>query len=105
MNKYIENYSDLNIRGCELYVKSVDDGFVYTDKECTIKADAKLLVHLYAMNVAIIVSGNNYYRPIFLTADDTKKYVSLTYIKAVTSGEPSVTTATVVVVNSSEYTV
>ena len=104
MDKYIEKYSDLNIRGNELHVKAIADGYVYTDSACTIKATAKVLSHLFAMNVAIIVSGNDYYRPIFLTADKTKSYVSLTYIKAVTAGEPAVTTATVTVVHSAEYT-
>src|SRR5574344_1652515 len=104
MDKYIEKYSDLNIRGNELYVKAIDDGYVYTDAACTIKATAKLLSHLFAMNVAIIVSGYDYYRPIFLTADKREKYVSLTYIKYAITEETGPATAALAVVHSAEYT-
>ena len=97
MKNYVEKSSDLNIRGVLLYVKTVADGYVYVDSAKTIKADAKTLTHAFQMNNAVIVDGDNEYRPIFLTDVTAETYVSLTYIKIVE------TVATATVVHSSEY--
>ena len=105
MKNYIETASDVNVTGELLYIKAIADGFVYTDAECTVKADAELLNHLFEMDHAVIVDGASKFRPISISAYADERYVSLTYIKAVTAGEPEVTTATVVVVYSSEYAV
>ena len=105
MKNYIETASDVNVTGELLYIKAIADGFVYTDAECTVKADAELLNHLFEMDHAVIVDGASKFRPISISAYADERYVGLTYIKAVTAGEPEVTTATVVVVYSSEYAV
>lgn len=97
-NKYVERAEDQHIRGELLYVKETADGYVYTDAECTIKADKALLKQLFKMNTAVIVDGASEYRPIYLTNNTAKACIDLTYIKAVT------TTATLTVVHSAEYT-
>ena len=103
MENYIETASDVNVTGELLYVKEIADGFVYTDAECTVKADAELLNHLFEMDHAVIVDGISKFRPISISDYADERHVGLTYIKAVTAGEPEAATATVVVVYSSEY--
>ena len=102
MDNFVEKASDVNITGELLYVKAVADGHVYSDKECTIKANAALLKHLFEMDHAVIVVGTKQIRPIYLTTYENKVYVSLTYIVA---GGDDNETATMVVVHSSEYAV
>lgn len=102
MSKYIETAGDLNVRGVEFFVKESPDGYVYVDEACEVKADKATLLHAFEMNNAVIVDGDNKYRPISVLADPDEEYCALTYIKAVTA--ESTTTATITVVYSEEYT-
>ena len=46
-NEYIEQYSDINVEGVELYVKDTADGYAYLDKDFTKKISYKnLSIHL-----------------------------------------------------------
>lgn len=106
MKQYVETASDKNVRGVEFYLKKTEgvaDGYLYLEADCKNKADKETLVHAFEMNNAVVVDGDSKYRAIFLTADPDEEYCSLTYITAVTAGTPAVTTATITVVYSSEY--
>lgn len=95
-NEFVEKASDVNVTGRLLYTKSSPDGHVYIDSECTIKATAAQLKHFFEMDQAVIVSGTNKIRPIYLTTYENKVYVSLSYVVA----GPAIVT-----VYSSEYAV
>lgn len=107
MKQFIETASDKNVRGVEFYLKKTEgvaDGYLYLESECKNKADMETLMHAFEMNNAVIVDGKSLYRPIFATVAEDGKSCDLTYITAVTAGTPAVTTATITVVHSSEYT-
>lgn len=107
MEKFIENAADLNVRGVKFYLKKTEgvaDGYLYLESTCKNKADKETLMHAFEMNNAVIVDGASTYRPIFATVAEDGKSCDLTYITAVTAGTPAVTTATITVVHSAEYT-
>lgn len=62
-NKYIEEYSDVNVEGIEFYVKEEADGYLYKEAECENKVTAEELTHAFEMNDVVIVDGDYKYRP------------------------------------------
>ena len=54
-NEYIEQYSDINIEGVELYVKDTADGYAYLDKDFTKKIGYKKLEHTFKMNDVVVI--------------------------------------------------
>ena len=69
-NKYIEEYSDVNVEGVEFYVKTEADGYLYKEATFENKVTAEELTHAFEMNDVVIVDGDYKYRPeIFGTVD------------------------------------
>ena len=62
-NKYVEEYSDVNVEGVEFYVKEEADGYLYKEAECENKVTSNELKHAFEMNDIVIVDGDYKYRP------------------------------------------
>ena len=46
-NKYVEQYSDVNVEGVEFYVKAESDGYLYKEAACENKVTATELKHSF----------------------------------------------------------
>ena len=62
-NKYIEEYSDVNVEGVEFFVKDEPDGYLYKEEACENRVTAEELKHSFEMNDVVIVDGDYKYRP------------------------------------------
>ena len=69
-NKYVEDYSDVNVEGVEFYVPAEADGYLYLDQECTQKVPAEKLIHTFNMNDIVIVDDGVYCRATNLSVKD-----------------------------------
>lgn len=62
-NKYVEEYSDVNVEGIEFYVKEEADGYLYKEATCENKVTSAELKHAFEMADLVIVDGDYKYRP------------------------------------------
>ena len=62
-NKYVEEYSDVNVEGVEFYVKEEADGYLYKEATCENKVTSAELKHAFEMSDLVIVDGDYKYRP------------------------------------------
>ena len=70
-NKYVEEYSDVNVEGVEFYVKEEADGYLYKEATCENKVTSAELKHAFEMSDLVIVDGDYKYRPeIFGVVDE-----------------------------------
>lgn len=79
MASYIENDTDVNVEGVELYVKDSADGYAYLDSEFTKKIASKDLKHFFEMNDVVIVDHGIRCRGIAMELENDIAIVSYAY--------------------------
>ena len=78
-NEYIEQYSDINVEGVELYVKDTSDGYAYLDKDFTKKISYKKLEHTFKMNDVVVIDHGKSCRGISMEKIEDDIVVSYLY--------------------------
>ena len=78
-NEYIEQYSDINVEGVELYVKDIADGYAYLDKDFTKKISYKKLEHTFKMNDVVVIDHGKSCRGISMEKVEDDIVVSYLY--------------------------
>lgn len=78
-NEYIEQYSDINVEGVELYVKDTADGYAYLDKDFTKKISYKKLEHTFKMNDVVVIDHGKSCRGILMEKVEDDIVVSYLY--------------------------
>lgn len=78
-NEYVEQYSDINIEGVELYVKDIADGYAYLDKNFTKKISYKKLEHTFKMNDVVVIDHGKSCRGISMEKIEDDIVVSYLY--------------------------
>lgn len=78
-NEYIEQYSDINVEGVELYVKDTPDGYAYLDKDFTKKISYKKLEHTFKMNDVVVIDHGKSCRGISMEKVEDDIVVSYLY--------------------------
>ena len=78
-NEYIEQYSDINVEGVELYVKDNADGYAYLDKDFTKKISYKKLEHTFKMNDVVVIDHGKSCRGISIEKVEDDIVVSYLY--------------------------
>ena len=79
MSSYIENDTDVNVEGVELYVKDSADGYAYIDSKFSKRINSKTLKHLFEMNDIVIVDHDVRCRGIAMKLETDSIVVSYTY--------------------------
>lgn len=78
-NEYIEQYSDINVEGVELYVKDTSDGYAYLDKDFTKKISYKKLEHTFKMNDVVVIDHGKSCRGISMEKIEDDVVISYLY--------------------------
>lgn len=96
-NKYVEQYSDVNVEGVEFYVKTEADGYLYKEVTCENKVTSAELKHAFEMNDVIVVDGDYKYRPeVFGTVENVGTFVIYDKVTLETDQQTEAVTLTLV---------
>lgn len=74
-NKYVEQYTDINVEGVEFYVASEPDGYLYKEAACENKVTSIELKHAFEMNDVVVVDGDYKYRPEVFGVNENGSFV------------------------------